>query len=38
MELCPGKRVLKKRGNTLTTESVVSLGTTEGNINRRKNK
>ena len=43
MEIHPGKEVLKKRGfqtpgNTLTTESVASLGTTEGNINRRKNK
>ena len=37
MELHPGKGVLKKRGfqtpgNTLTSKSVVSLGTTEGNI------
>ena len=43
MELHPGKGVLKKRGfqapgNTLTAESVVSLGTTEGNITGTKNK
>ena len=43
MELHPGKGVLKKRGfqtpgNTLTSKSVVSLGTTEGNITGRKNK
>ena len=43
MEIHPGNGVLKKRGfqtpgNTLTAESVVSLGTTEGNITRRKNK
>ena len=43
MELCPGKGVLKKRsfqtpGNTLTAESMASLGTTEGNITGRKNK
>ena len=43
MEICPGKGVLKKRGfqtpgNTLTGESVVNLGTSEGNITRRKNK
>ena len=48
-ELCTGKEVLswegnrKKRGfqtpgNTLTAESVVSLGSTEGNITGRKNK
>ena len=39
MELRPGKRVLKgeKFPNT-TTESVVSLGSTEGNITGRKNK
>ena len=35
-EICPGKGVLKKRGfqtpgDTLTAESVASLGTTEGN-------
>ena len=40
MELHPGKGVLKKRsfqtpGNTLTGESVVSLGTSEGNITGR---
>ena len=43
MELHPGKGVLKKRGfqipgNTLTAESVASLGTSEGNITGRKNK
>ena len=43
MELHPRKGVLKKRGfqtpgNTLTAEPVVSLGTTESNITRRKNK
>ena len=43
MELLPGKGVLKKRGfqtpgDTLTAESVASLGTTEGNITGRKNK
>ena len=44
MELHPGKGVLKKEksfqtpGNTLTAESVASLGTTEGNITGRKNK
>ena len=43
MEIHPGKGVLKKRnfqtqGNTLTAESVASLGTTEGNITRSKNK
>ena len=44
MEIHPGKGVLKKKrsfqtpGNTLTAESVVSLGTTEGNITGRKNK
>ena len=48
-ELCPGKEVLsregnlKKRGfqtpgNTLAAESVVSLGSKEGNITERKNK
>ena len=42
-EIRPGKGVLKKRsfqtpGNTLTGESVVSLGTSEGNITGRKNK
>ena len=41
-DLCPGKGVLKKREvskhqETLTAESVESLGTTEGNITRRKN-
>ena len=43
MELHPRQGVLKKRsfqtpGNTLTGESVVSLGNSEGNITRRKNK
>jgi len=44
MEIHPGKGVLKKKrsfqtsGNTLTAESVVSLGTTEGSITGRKNK
>ena len=43
MELHPEKGVLKERsfqipGNTLTGESVVSLGTSEGSITRRKNK
>ena len=43
MELHPGKGVKKERGfqtpgNTLTAESVASLGTTEGNITGRKNK
>ena len=43
MEICPGKRVLKKRGfqtpgNTLTSESVVSLGTSEVSITGRENK
>ena len=43
MELHPGKGVLKKRGfqtpgNTLTAQSVMSLGTTKGNITGRKNK
>ena len=44
MEISPGKGVLKKErsfqtpGNTLTAESVVSLGSTEGNITWRKNK
>ena len=42
-ELHPRKGVLKKRGfqtpgNTLTSESVPSLGGTEGNITGRKNK
>ena len=41
-ELHPRKGVLKRSfqtpGNTLTAKSVVSLGTTEGNITRRKNK
>ena len=49
MELRPGKGVLKREkfpntrkhfqtpGNTLTAESVESLGTTEGNITGRKN-
>ena len=48
-ELCPRKGIpsregnLKKRGfqtpgNTLPAESVASLGSTEGNITRRKNK
>ena len=43
MELHPGKGVLKKGrsfqtpGNTLTAESVASLGSTEGNIPGRKN-
>ena len=41
MEIHPGKGVLKKRGfqtpgNTLTGESVVNLGTSEGNITGRK--
>ena len=43
MEICPRKGVFKKRGfqtpgNTLTAESVASLGNTEGNITGRKNK
>ena len=44
MDLRPGKGVLKKErslqtpGNTLTGESVASLGITEGNITRKKNK
>ena len=44
MEIHPGKGVLKKKRNfqtpenTLTAESVVSLGTKEGNITGRKNK
>ena len=43
MEVHPGKGVLKREkfpntGNTLTAESVASLGTTEGNITGRKNK
>ena len=43
MENHPRKGVLKKRGfqtpgNTLTGESVVSLGNSEGNITGRKNK
>ena len=43
MDICPGKGALKKRGfqtrvNTLTGESVASLGTSEGNITGRKNK
>jgi len=43
MEICPQKGVLKKRnfqtpGNTLSSRSVVSLGISEGKINRRKNK
>ena len=43
MELHPRKGVLKKREvskhqETLAAESVVSLGTTEGNITGRKNK
>ena len=40
MELRPGKGVLKREKfpNTLTAESVVSLGSTEGNITGRKNK
>ena len=42
-ELLPEKGVLKERsfqtpGNTLTAESVRSLGSTEGNITGRKNK
>ena len=42
-EICPGKRVLKEREvskhqETLTGKSVVSLGTSEGNITGRKNK
>ena len=32
------ERSFQTPGNTLTAESVVSLGTTEGNITRRKNK
>ena len=41
MEIHPGKGVLKKRsfqtpGNTLTSRSVVSLGTSDGNITKRK--
>ena len=42
MELCPGKGVLKrevsKHQETLAAESMVSLGSTEGNITGRKNK
>ena len=44
MEICPGEGSLKKKrifqtpGNTLTGKSVVSLGTSEDNITRRKNK
>ena len=42
MELHPGKGVLKRTfqtpGNTLTAKSVASLGTTEGNITRKKKK
>ena len=43
MENHPRKGVLKKRGfqtpgNTLTAESVVSLGSIEGNITGKKNK
>ena len=41
MEIRPGKGVLKKRGfqtpgNTLTGESVGSLGASEGNITEEK--
>ena len=32
------ERSFQTPGNTLTAESVVSLGTTEGHITRRKNK
>ena len=32
------KRGFQTPGNTLTAESVTCLGTTEGNITRRKNK
>ena len=32
------ERSFQTPGNTLTAESVVSLGTTEGNITERKNK
>ena len=43
MEIRPGKGVKKERsfqtpGNTLTGGSVASLGISEGNITRRKNK
>ena len=44
MEIGPRKGVLKKErsfqtpGNTLTSESMASLGTSEGNIIRSKNK
>ena len=43
MEIHPRKRDLRKRsfqipGNTLTGDSVASLGTSESNITRRKNK
>ena len=44
MEIPTGKGVLKKEKsfqtpqNTLTAKSVESLGTSEGNITRRKNK
>ena len=42
MEFCPWKGVLKrevsKHQETVTAKSVVSLGTTEGNITVRKNK
>ena len=44
MKIHPGKGVLKKErsfqtpGNTLTGRSVVSLGISEGNLTRRKNK
>ena len=42
-ELHPGKGVLKREkfpnpGNTLTAESVASLGSTEGNITGKKRK
>ena len=32
------ERSFQTPGNTLTAESVASLGTTDGNITRRKNK
>ena len=41
MEIHPRKGVLKNREvsrNTLTSRSVASLGISEGNITRRKNK
>ena len=41
-ELCPGKGILRrevsKHQETLAAESVVRLGSTEGNVTTRKNK